>query len=62
MKALWPDRPVGESLNLGNLADFTIPNPLADLSHTCLGCTLVAHLGTYVMLLGQLGEKTGLIY
>ena len=62
LQTLGPDGTVRESIHTGDLTDFSVPDPFADLADTFLGGTLVTHLGSHAMLFGQLGEKAGFVH
>ena len=61
-QALRPNRTVSESFYLSHFTDNTVPNPVTNLTHTFLRCTLVTHLGSHFMLGSQLGEQTRFVY
>ena len=62
VQALWPDRTVGGTLHLGHLTYLTVPNPLAHQVGAFGRRALVAHLGSHLVFISQLGEQTGLIH
>ena len=47
----------GEGVHTAHLADLTVPDPFADLADALARSSLVAHLGGYLVLVGQFGQQ-----
>ena len=59
--ALGPDRTVRPAVDLEDVADGAVPDPLADEPRAFLRMALVAHLGDDLGLLGGLGQDAGFL-
>ena len=61
VQALRPEGTVGSAVHAGDLADFAVPDPLTNEVAVFGRCTLVTHLRSHFVLLGQVGEQAGLV-
>ena len=60
-QTLRPDRTVGEGFDFAHLADFAVPDPLANLADAFVRCTLVTHLGRNLVFVSQFRQQAGLV-